>query len=564
MNALTLLTAFLTLHGAGAQKNLSLDVYRVTGGNKVLVKTGDSLTGEVQFRAIVQTDHPIQAVEFYVGDDLRESDGSTPYEFKLDTLSETDGNIKLRFKGFTTEGQNVEKTYTLVVDNGISKGADFHVAKGNGLLTEGKYDDAITEGRIAQQADKASLGARILLARANFAKGSYDKAQKFAEDALELDKNSREAKEVIISLKVQQVFNAVSRTSEDRKEIIDSIKKGLAEAIKYRITVLNEDVDRLSANKSSLEYLDAAIRARRYSLVIDSLAPQLKSNFKNNDLNDRLAFAYLMTNNVIGAEEILKNVKKFGEYDGYGFALGSIVATEKGTDTVADDMIKEALLNAPDSLGLKTAQAFIALKRNNPRSLTDAANALLKENETRSESYYFAAALSNRLKRIELGRKYFERALKADAADHDMYVEQGNEAISLALSLPISLPTFAKDKDFQLDYARAMFDLALMCRPNSAQALSGISISAMFQKKPNEALSYAEAATKAGPTYAAGWYTYAAALSYKRMDARAALAKAQGLDARNLAGRAMPDSTLVFNYYNTTGRTPVISVPSRG
>jgi hypothetical protein len=560
MNALSLLTAFLTLHGAGHQKALSVDVYRMTGSNKVLVKNGDSLTGDVQFRVTLQSDHPIQAVEFYVGDDLRESDSSTPYEFKLDTLAEEDGNVKLRFKGFTTEGQNAEKVLNLKIDNGVSKGADFHVDKGNGFITEGKYDDAITEGRIAQKADKASLGARLLLARANYAKGTYDKAQKFAEDALELDKSNRPAREVIISLKVHQAFNAVSRTNDDRKEIIDSIKKGLSEAIKYRVALLNEDVDKLSANKTSTDYLDAAIRARRYSLVIDALAPKLKTEFKNNEWNDRLAFSYLMTNQVTGADDVLKNVKKFGEFDGYGFAMNAIIATEKGSDTTADDMIKEALLNTPDSLGLKTAQAYIALKRNNPRSLSDAANSLLKENESRSESYYFAAALSNRLKRIDVGRKYFEKALRADAADHDMYVEQGNEAISLALTTGVN----ARDKDFQLDYARAMFDLALQCRDNSAQALSGIAIADMFQKKASEALSFAEAATKAAPYYAAGWYTYAAALSYKRLDARAALVKAQQLDARNLSGRSMPDAELVFRYYNTTGRTPVISVPSRG
>jgi tetratricopeptide (TPR) repeat protein len=287
MNALSLLTAFLTIHGAGAQKNLSLDAYLMNGSNRTLVKSGDSLTGEVQFRVIVQTDTPIQAVEFYVGDDLRESDGSVPYEFKLDTLTEEDGNIKVRFKGFTSQGQNVEKVYNLKIDNGISKGADFHVDKGNGFLTEGKVDEAITEGRIAQKADKASLGARILLAKANFSKGQYDKAQKFAEDALEVDKSNRAAREVIISLKVQQAFNAVSRSADDRKEVIDSIKKGLSEAIKYRTSLLNEDVDRLSSNKSSLEYLDAAIRARRYSLVIDSLAGPLKTNFKNNDQSGR-------------------------------------------------------------------------------------------------------------------------------------------------------------------------------------------------------------------------------------------------------------------------------------
>lgn len=560
MNALSLITAFLTLHGAVNQKTLTLDVYRISGGGRTLVKNGDSLTGEVQFRAILQTDHPIQAVEFYVGDDLRESDGSTPYEFKLDTLSEEDGNIKLRFKGFTTEGQNVEKVYTLVVDNGVSKGADFHVQKGNEYLTNGKYDEAITEGRIAQKADKNSLNARILLARANFAKGIYDKAQKFAEDALELDKDNRAAKEVIISLKVQQTFSAVSRSSEDRKEVIDSIRKGLSEAIKYRASLLNDDVDKNAANKTSLEYLDAAIRARRYALVIDALAPVLKGEFKNNELNNRLAFAYLMTNQVSKADELLRNVKKFGEYDGYGFALAAIIATENGVDTTADDMIKEALLNNPDSLGLKTAQAYIALKRDRPRALADAAASLMKENETRSESFYFAAALSNRLKDVEKGRKYFEKALKADAADHDMYIEQGNEAIALSLMTGVS----SKDKDFQLEYAHAMYDLALQCRDNSGQALAGIAIAASFQKKANEALSYAEAATKAAPSYAAAWYAYAAALSYKRMDARAALAKAQDLDPRNLKGRAMPDDNLVFRYFNTTGRTPVLSAPSRG
>lgn len=563
MNALTLFSAFLTLHGAAAQKNLNLDVYRVTPGatnNRVLVKTGDSLTGEVQFRAIVQTDHPIQAVEFYVGDDLRESDGSTPYEFKLDTLAEDDGNIKVRFKAFTSEGQNVEKTLTLSVDNGVAKGADFHVDKGNGFLSEGKFDDAITEGRIAQKADKNSLGARVLLARANFGKGYYDKAQKFAEDALEVDKENRAAKEVIISLKVRQAFNSVSRNADDRKEVIDSIKKGLSEAIKYRSLLLGEDVDKNAANKTSLQYLDAAIRARRYSLVIDALAPVLKADFKNNDLNNRLAFAYLMTNQINQADDLMRNVKKFGEYDGYGFALAAIIATERGSDTVSDDMIKEALLNSPDSLGLKTAQAYIALKRNQSKALADAAGSLLKENELRSESFYFGAALSNRLNRVEQGRKYFERALSADAADHDMYIEQGNEAISLSLNAGVS----AKDRDFQLEYARAMYDLALQCRDNSAQALAGIAITSMFQNKSNEALTYAEAATKAAPSYAAGWYAYAAALSYKRLDARAALAKSQTLDARNLAGRSVPDDNMVFKYYNTTGRTPVISAPSRG
>lgn len=560
MNALSLISALLAFHAPAHHRALSLDVYRMSAGGRTLVKSGDMLTGDVQFRVVVQTDHPVQAVEFYVGDDLRESDGSTPYEFKLDTLAEDDGNIKLRFKGFTTEGQNAEKVFTLNIDNGVNKGADFHVAKGNEFFTNGKYDEAITEGRIAQKADKNSLGARLLLANANFRKGIYDKAQKFAEDALELDKDNRAAKEVIISLKVVQAFNAVSRNSEDRRDVIDSIRKGLTDAIKFRTSLVNSDVERAAANKTSVEYLDAAIRARRYSLVIDAVAPTLKGNFKNNELNNRLIFAYLMTNQIGEADTLLKSVKKFGEYDAYTFALAAVVATIQGSDSTADDMIKEALLNSPDSLGLKTAQAYIALKRDKPKALADAASALIRENDSRSETYYFAAALNNRMKRVEQGRRFFEMALRADAADHDMYIEQGNEAISLAYTPGVSV----KDRDFQLEYANAMFNLALQCRESSSQALAGIALVDLYQKKYKEGLNMAEAATKIGSSYSAGWYVYAAALSLNRIDARAALAKAQELDPRNLAGRSMPDPDLAFKYYNTTGRTPVISVPSRG
>jgi predicted Zn-dependent protease len=170
------------------------------------------------------------------------------------------------------------------------------------------------------------------------------------------------------------------------------------------------------------------------------------------------------------------------------------------------------------------------------------------------------AALNNRLGRVDQGRRSFEKALKADAIDHDMYVEQGNEAISLALMKDVA----EKDQQNQFEYARTMYELALKCRENSGQALSGMSIVLLMQKKVDESVSYAEAATKATPLYAGAWYTLSAAMSAKRLDARTALAKASQLDARNLQGRSMPDAKIVFRYFNTTGRTPVVSPPARG
>jgi tetratricopeptide (TPR) repeat protein len=560
MTALSLISAFVALNGGFQQNKPGIDVYRVESGNRFVLKQDDSLTGEVTFRVIMQTTSPVQAVEFYVGDDLRESDGSTPYEFKLDTLSEEDGKVKLRFKGFTTEGQNAEKVISVNIDNGVGMGAAAHVEKGQGLMSERKYDAAITEGRIALKADKDNIPAKILLAQANFGLGIYDKAQKFAEDVLEVEKKNRPAREVLISIKTNQGFSTNSRGAGDRKDTIAQIKKAFMTAAEIRGQILQEDLESKSGAKDSLEYLDAAIRAKRYSLVIDALEKKIASDYSNNDLNNRLLYSYVRLNRLTEADLFLKKLKKFGAPDGYAFALSAIVYAEAGNDTQSDNEIKEALLNSPDSLGVKTAQAYIAVKRNRPSVLAAAAGSLLREGENRSEAFYFIATLQNRLGKINEGRKAFEAAVRADATDHDMFVEQGIEALSLAKMAGVE----AKDREFQYEYARAMFDVALQIRDNSSQALSGIALVLMYQKRYDDALKFADAATRANANYAAAWYTHAATLSYKRQDARASLAKAQKIDPRNLQGRTLPDIEVAFSYFNTTGRTPVVSSPARG
>ena len=59
------------------------------------LNTGDSLSAERTFRVTVLSDNPVTKVEFYVGDSLRDSDSSTPYEFGMDPRKEADGALKL-------------------------------------------------------------------------------------------------------------------------------------------------------------------------------------------------------------------------------------------------------------------------------------------------------------------------------------------------------------------------------------------------------------------------------------------------------------------------------------
>lgn len=559
MSAITVLTALLAMQGGAAKQKINLDVYFMKNTTRVAVKNNDTIKGEVNFRVVVATEDPVQAVEFYVGDDLRDSDGSTPYEFKLDTLAEDDGDVKIRFKGFTAEGKNAEKSFTLKIDNGMSLGVKAHLDAGTDLLSEGKVDEAITEGQVALKIEKTNIPAKVLLARAYFAKGVFDKSQKFAEDVIEADKTNRAAREVIISIKVNQAFKFVAKSASDRQEVINSINRTLSEAIRLRSELLDGEVDRLSTDKLNLEYLDSAIRARRYSLVSSSIEPVIAKDYSKTELANRLLFAYVMQSQTKEALSLVGNLKKFGKMDAYTYALAAATQVEAGNDKDADELIKEGILNNPDSLGIRTVQAFIALKKDNATALADAAKSLAKEGN-RNEAQYFVAALNNRQKRITEGRRSFEKALKADAIDHDMYIEQGNEAISLAQETSVA----DAEQQNQYEYAKTMFDLALKCRENSGQALTGMSLVMLFQKKPKDALSYAEAATRAMPNYAAAWYALSAALSANKSDARGALAKAQQLDARNLAGRSMPDAKVLFRYFNTTGRLPVISTPERG
>ncbi|MEQ1934392.1 MAG: Ig-like domain-containing protein, partial [Fimbriimonadaceae bacterium] len=161
------------------------------------LKDGDALTGVRKFRVTVESDNPVNQVEFYVGDNLRSNDTSTPYEFEIDPLNETEGSLKLSFAAYSAQGENVKKSYTVKIDTGVAKGADKNVEEGYAAMAKSQFDQAIYSGRVALKAKAGYNPARILLARAFLSKGVYDKAQTFAEDALASEPNSDDANEVL-------------------------------------------------------------------------------------------------------------------------------------------------------------------------------------------------------------------------------------------------------------------------------------------------------------------------------------------------------------------------------
>lgn len=561
MSALLLATAFLALTApAKAPVVVNLDA-----------KNGDTISGERTFKVTVQTNSIVSQVEFYVGDDLRDNATSTPYTFQFDTINENDGDVKLRFKAYTTENQTGEKVITVHIDNGISKGSPFHVQKGMDYLTESKWTDALREGRIALKIDGQSNPARILLSRANLGLNVLDKAQKYAEDAVSQDGNDLAALQTLSTVNLVRSLRTVSREGTEPTEARAAIKEALKAAVETRAKILQLQLDQAGAptGENAVSYADKAIRAGRYSLAVNALDPEFAKDMKNNALANRLAYALVRSNRSKDAIKVLNNVKKFGSLDAYGYALLAVVTADLGDEAGANDAIREAVLADSENLGVRTAQAFLALKQSKTDTLARMSTDLAREQGQRADVNYFLSALANRQSQFGAARKAFEKGVLAEAAMPDLYVEQANTSIAISTRGKLE----AKDLTATYETAKMMYETALLARPEDSEAMSGLVVVSLLQKKPADAVKYGEAAVAAAPNDGGAHYALAGAYqaaisdasnSMKTKYAGAAqdeLKKAWALDPKYLEGRTIPDALGIWRYLNGYGRRPVLSAP---
>lgn len=551
MKLIAPLFALLLAASASAQK-LTLNVD---------AKDGDTISGVRHFAVTVQSKNPVTQVEFYVEGELRGKDSSTPYTFDLDTLSHADGPIKVKFSAYTTEGENTSKNLSLTVDNGTSKGVDFHLGKARDALSVSKWDDAITSARIALKADPKSVDARIMLARAYLGKGDLVKAQKYAEDANDAAPDNLAVLDLVAGINLNKAFNTINRTGTD-SDTVKTIGDALAAAVTARRKSLDWQVDHFGAvtPQNRLAYADLALRAGRYSLVIDQFANPFQANPKDNEIANRLIYAYMRAGRLTDARKALDDLKRFGAPDAYGYALEAVYQAEVGDDQKSDDAMGEAILSDPDSLGVKSAQAYIALKRNRTNVLGQIAADLAKTDSQRTEVNYFLAALMNRLMDPSAGQ-YYQRAVLIEPTNYDMYIEWANYSLGLALGGKLSKDSATNN----VAYAGALYNAALIANPSSAQALTGLCLVNLYQGKTDDAVRLGRAAAAAGPEYAAAHYAYAAALSAARQGdaANAENAKAGKLDRIALEGRSLPNVNAAWQYFSNGGRTVVLVPPGR-
>jgi len=559
------------------------------------IADGDVITQKKSIKVLVQSDAIVTQVEFYVDDDLRDTATATPYTFTVDPLMEKDGDEKLTFTAYNTDGAKATKSVTVKVDSGASKGAEANTKIAKDFMTDSKWDDAIYAARIALKANSSYVPAQLVLSHVFLAKKVYDKAQEFAEDALRSNPNLPEGLELMATIQLERAFNSYS-SGGSRTAFMNSMSDAIESAIAARKKVLDIEFDKLPAQGTGdfVQYGRTAIAARHYSAAISALQPEFNSKFTT-ILGNLIGYAQLRLGRFDDLQHTLELMKTYKTADGYSYALWAVLSEYKGDEKGADDNMREAILDKVGDLGVQTAQAYIALRRGNIGILQGLAAHLQQDASNRPEVSYYLEILLHRLGRYFDSDREFQDTVLNEPLSFMMYVERGNEAVEKIISKRETGDAFAYDTAV----ARRMYGAALAAKPDSVEALTAAATLDLMLSKFSQARNEIDAAMAANKGFSAAFYCAASiyiSLSYNlhseadTIKAQATLgvdpetqilidqrnkaaddmrklaydlfATAQKLDTPRLGGGQMPRTADVFPYLYRYGMLPVITPPS--
>lgn len=535
------------------------------------VANGDRLAGERQFTVTVTTDSLVTQVEFYVNGRLRETDRSRPYEFRFDALAEDEGDIELAFAAYTADGTNARVTINAIVDNDLDLGLDHHIEAAQEALTESKWDEAIHHGRIALKIDPRSADANIAMARANLGKGVLDLAQKFAIEAREIDPNSRAVAEIYSLITLRVAFDAMAQ-GENNADLIDTVQDAITTAASLRRQTMDQAIEEFGdpTDENLMQYIDLLLEGHRYSLVIQRLRPMFDADQQNTEVANRLVYAMIRSGRIRDAAQTFRNYERFGYMDGYAYALRAILEQYAGERQASLDAEREALLSDPAGRGVRSAQAYLALARNNPAALAQISSSLAQSEDQSAISNYYLAATFFSLRDYNESRRVSRIALLADPLMYDMYIEHANQSIFFALEANLG----TQEKEHQLNFAKAYAEGALVARPESFEALTALSLIESMLGNHEAAVRYGRGAIAAGPQYGSAFYALAGALDASRADvppsqqqsilaeARSIMQQGVAID-ENLRGKQIPSPQVAWFYFYSNGRIPLVAPPAR-
>lgn len=522
------------------------------------VKEGDVLGGAYTLVVTCDAASTVTQVEFYLDDNLVNSDSSTPYEFKLDTLTEPEGDHVLTIAAYTTDGSSKTEKVKFKIDNKIALGAKAHTERAEEALREQKFDDALFAGRVALKADPKYVPAMIVLGRAYLGKGVYDEAQKYLDDATEAQPTNYYAWDMLAQLQVRKAINVrvtgadLAKAAEDEKiaymAAIDAHRKSLD-------IQLNNLGNPTAANRA--QRLDLMQRMGHLSEARAEVKVANGNELNNVQMLNTGMYLDLRRSSLADAQKTYSDITKKGLADGITYALGACLASLQGDDANADVRIQQAIKMDRSSLLIKLAQAFVTVDRGKNAAARALAGDLASSDYVDPQVFYYLARIYYELGEYEQSRSAYENALIQDPMIAEIYVSRGLEALRES-----TRATGDAQKRLR-GIADNYFEIALKAKPESPDALIGKGLVSAYSGDKSGALKYGAAAQVVGGQAAWVNYVVSGLFAYGgQLDkANNSLQTAVKQNPTGIAIIAIPSVADSFKYLVKWGRTPVLVHP---
>jgi pentatricopeptide repeat protein len=520
------------------------------------LKNGDKIAGKVQLRVTVESDVPVNQVEFYHAGRLLLTDTSTPYVLDINTVIEEEGTYEVEVAVYLTNGENKRQTIRLVIDNNVGAGAAAHTENAVRFLQVGNYDGAIQAGLVALKADDNYAPAKIAVARGFYGKEDLAEAQTFAESAL-IDGENRDAYEILSAVFAKRSFRLLA-TGTDKMKAMQEITQSLKSAVQNKRKAVQMDLRSAGSvtDENVFRIASLHIQNNEFGAVSRLMRPRYNEFDPDTRVANMLLYSLLRQGKIVEAAAVVEQMRKHGAPDEATFALMATAYAYYRNFSRADESLRNATLaGADDNPLVMTSAAFVAIKKNDRRAVQSQVQAMVEKSVARAEVYFYLSVLQLYLNDVMAARDNFERTVVADPLLYDAYIHEGFVSLGKA--------RVSDDKELLNAQAAGYMEVALEAAPDSPEALNGLAIVYLMQNKNAEALRMAEAAVRAGSEHAFTWYTYSCALDRARQTVEAANAakRAGEIDTDNLKGRAIATVDEAWNYTVTHGRIATLVPP---
>lgn len=520
------------------------------------LRSGDKIGGRVTLRVTVESNLPVNQVEFYHEGRLLRTATSTPYTLEINTLVEDEGPYEVEIAVYLTDGENKRETLRLIIDNNLGLGAEAHTENARRFLQTGNYDGAIQAGLVALKCDEDYVPAKVVIARAYYEKEELAEAQTFAEAALARGEN-QEAYEVLSAVFAKRAFRLLA-LGENKTQAMEDITQSLISSVKNKRKAVEMQIKAAGpiTDANLFQVLSLHILNNDFSIVSRLMRERYNQYDPDTRVANFLIYSLMRQGKIREAYEVVQQVAKNGAPDETTFALMAAAYAYYRNFDKADESLRNATLAAEDDNPVvMTAAAFVAIKKGDRRAMQSQVQEMVRKSMLVPQALFYLSVLQYYTNDLMAARDSYERTVVSNPLLYDMYIQEGYASLGKSVR--------TGERELLPVQAAGYMRVALEAMPDSPEALNGLAIVSLFQGKIADALKWAEAAVRAGPEYAWTWYTYSCALDRagKTVEANNAVKRAGELDPEILKGRAIATIDEAWNYTVTHGRIATLVPP---